>query len=479
MANGTKIESPTTPAQQVEVNAAYETALALSSSELTSGYMALTTEVDEGLITGTRLMRDLHVSEDYRTRVGIDTVMYSDFFPGSALNSAVWTSILTTMTATVGSGWLTLNAGSSNASAAVAQVRTYRHFPLYANTVTYMEATVQFPITPVSSNVTEWGLGLAATTAAPTDGVFFRIFSTGEVRGVLNTGGVETFSQDINFLTALTAGVSHHCVVAVFAGSAIFWVDDQVVARIPLPWGGPAPVASGNLPIFFRTYNTGVSDAPFQMKIGMVGAGIGDIQTGKPWSHIMCGMGGHASQGQTGATMGKTALWTNNANPTATLPTNNTAALGTGLGGNFWSLTTLTPGTDGIISDYTVPAGTVAIPGKTLYITGILVDTIIQAAVTLGAGPMVLQWGLAYGATNVDLATAESAVAKAARTILIGMQQFTVGTVGTKGGAMYMPFASPVAVQPGEHVQVIYRNIGLAGSAGTLAHVIAFDGYWE
>ena len=67
-------------------------------------------------------------------------------------------------------------------------------------------------------------------------------------------------------------------------------------------------------------------------------------------------------QGLSGGTMGSLANYANSANPAAAVPTNTTAALGTGLGGQFWETVSLAVNTDGIVWSYQVPAGTVSIP---------------------------------------------------------------------------------------------------------------------
>lgn len=83
----------------------------------------------------------------------------------------------------------------------------------------------------------------------------------------------------------------------------------------------------------------------------------------KAWAHVMAGAGGMSYQGQTGQTLGSTALYTNSlAAGAGAVMTNTTAALGSGLGGQFSALPTLAVGTDGIVSSYQVPVGTSAAP---------------------------------------------------------------------------------------------------------------------
>ena len=118
------------------------------------------------------------------------------------------------------------------------------------------------------------------------------------------------------------------------------------------------------LPVSFRSYNAAtVTGTASVMKIGAVNVSLGDMNQTKAWSHVLAGGGGMSYQGQTGQTLGTTALYTNSLAPTAgAVMTNTTAALGSGLGGQFSALPTLALNTDGIVQSYQVPLGTSAAP---------------------------------------------------------------------------------------------------------------------
>jgi hypothetical protein len=193
---------------------------------------------------------------------------------------------------------------------------------------------------------------------------------------------------------------------------------------------------------------------------------------------------GMAYQGLNGGTMGTLANYANSANPTAAVPTNTTAALGTGLGGQFWETDTLAATTDGIISSFQNPAGSINQPPRTLYITGVQIDSYTQVALT--GGPYVAQWSLAFGHTAVSMATAESltAATKAPRRIAIpGIQAIAAGlaiNLRVGQGPIGMRFdGAPVPIYPGEFLATVKKKVGTAPSAGVIAHVIAFDGYFE
>jgi hypothetical protein len=183
-------------------------------------------------------------------------------------------------------------------------------------------------------------------------------------------------------------------------------------------------------------------------------------------------------QGLSGGTMGSLANYANNANPTAAVPTNTTAALGVGLGGQFWETYSLALTTDGIICSYQVPAGTVSVPGKRLKISGVWIDAAVQTV--LAGGPAIAQYALAFGHTAVSLATAEAAATKAPRRIPLGMQLITLNqAVNTGFTRIYQQFANPIYVNPGEFVAIIKKYVGTVGTSGVISHVIGFDAGWE
>jgi len=238
-----------------------------------------------------------------------------------------------------------------------------------------------------------------------------------------------------------------------------------------------------NLPLFIRNYNSAATSSAQVVRVGYVNVSQGDMSTNKPWSHVMAGAGGMAYQLQTGAAaFGSSSLLTNSLGTgSVAAMTNTTAALGSGLGGQFSTLPTLPVPTDGIISSYQVPAGSATVPGKSLYITGVKV----QGAVTtqLAGGPVLYAYTLAYGHTTVALNTTETnGTVKAPRRIALGFETFAatsaLGVLGSATGC-YMAFNSPVVVQPGEFVQVTAKNLGTITSAGIITFLVSFDAYFE
>lgn len=468
-----------------EVTTNNELKVALQSDIETAGYATILSEIDDGYITGTPLRLQLEASEDYRLRVGVDTFLFDESFPGTALNSALWASPVTTMTITVADNFLNLNAGDSTASGAVARVSSYRHFPLYGASQTHIEMLIQFSQTPVTNNICEWGFGIATGTTTPTDGAFFRLNSAGEFRAVVNANGTELQSASLNFSTLVGTNTTKKFTISLGDTSAYFWISDILVTTIDLSAAGSALTSSNNLPILFRNYNTAATSAAQRMRVSYTNVSLGDWNTSKQYSHQMVGAGRHCSMAQTGsASYAQNTVWTNSANPSAAAPTNTTAALGSGLGGIFIAkIDSLAVTTDYIISSYRVPAGSATFPGKSLYITGVNVSAVNTGAAN-GAGPTTWALALAYSHTTVSLVTSESgpSSSKAPRRIPIGVQSLAANAaIGDKASSdINITFQSPVLAQQGEFVQIIIRFITNNSSASeALNFYIGFDGYFE
>jgi hypothetical protein len=443
------------------------------------GSVRMQSEIDAGTVTGAPLLKALEVSSDYRLRVGVDHSVINELFPGTVLNTALWTTPTTTMTATVAGGFVNLNTGLSLASGAVARLSSYRSFPCYKSYTTYYESQLQFTETPINGNVCEWGSGIATGVATPTDGCFFRLNSAGEFRAVVNNNGLELQSASLNFASLIGVNTSRLFLIYVISNKALFWIDNILVAEVDMAIAQGSITSSMQLPVLFRNYNSTAVSTAQVMKISFVNVTMADQNTSKLWNSILCGAGGHSSQGQTGQTMGSTALYSNNlAAGAGVAMTNTTAALGSGLGGQFSALPTLAVGTDGIVSNFQVPLGSSLIPAKTLYITRITLNAAVTT--TLAGGNVLYAYSLAYGHTNVSLATTETATSKASRRIPIGLHNFAAAApAGTIAGIIDLDLNSPIVVQPGEFVQLVAKNLGAVTTAGVITFLVSFGGYWE
>ena len=445
-----------------------------------AGFTVLACESDAGNVTGVRRVRAIDVSQDYRMRTGVDSLLFNAKFPGAAIDTGRWFQNATTQTITVANGFVNLNAGLSVATATHSQIRTYRCFPIYGTFGIWGETQIQLTQLPVVNNQNEVGFFLAATNAAPTDGVFMRVNSSGEGRLVINFAGTENQSPSFNVGTYLPPNTTHKLVIGIFSDSVELWIDDTLIVGLVSPAAQGDVTASAMLPFAARNVNTGACAAAQVIKLGMVNVTLADANTAKLWSHTMSGMGGMGYEGQAGGVMGSTALYTNSlAAGSGVAATNTTAALGSGLGGQFSLLPSLTVPTDGIISSYQVPAGTAALPGKCLYIRGVKVQGVVTTV--LAGGPVIGAFSVAYGHTSVSLATTEAAGTKAPRRIPIGIQVYAANAaVGARDDReLFLDLETPICVQPGEFFQVVMKNLGTVTTTGVITFLIHVDAYWE
>jgi hypothetical protein len=216
----------------------------------------------------------------------------------------------------------------------------------------------------------------------------------------------------------------------------VYWIDNICVATIPRQAAAGSVTQSQQLPVLFRSYNNATVSGTAQiMKIGGVNVSLADMNQSKAWSHVMAGGGGMSYQGQTGQTLGTTALYTNSlASGAGAVMTNTTAALGSGLGGQFAALPTLAVGTDGILQSYQVPLGTSAAPGKSLYITGVSIKGAVTTVLVGNATPVLYAYSLAFGHNAVSLATTTTATSKAPVRKVLGFESYgAAAALGTLG----------------------------------------------
>jgi len=450
-------------------------------------------ENDQGLLTGLRLVRSPRTDADNRLRIAPDLILDDETFNYTAQNTGKHSYLTTTMTNTWTAGQLTSNATSITTTTTGTVFQTYAYFPCNGDQTLEADTQLAFSAQPQTNSIIEWGFGLpGAQTVAPTDGVFFRLNSAG-LQGIASYNGAET-STGV-FPLALGAGtwayinaVRNQFKVQFSPTEVLFYVNTgtglQLLGTIPLPVAQARFCMSAALPYFYKHRITG--GAASGVLQGLLGAytvrqgGQNNISTVGAAGNRQYGSG----QGLSGGTMGSLANYANSANPAAAVPTNTTAALGTGLGGQFWETATLAVNTDGIICSFQNPAGTVNVQGRRLVIYGISLASYVQTVVA--GGPYNVQYSLAYGHTAVSLATAEAAAAKAPRrralpqlTQLVTAAQ-AVNTMVLQPQGAYVPFAEgPIYVNPGEFVALVSKHVGTVGSAGTIAHMIDFNYGWE
>lgn len=478
---GFRIEGNTS-GNVAEVDANNNLKTTLPSVVAQAGYVKLAGEISEATDPAGAVAHDIRMSSQGRLSVGQPVVFLNRVFNNTAIDTAVFNTAATTQTIVAGAGVVSLNGGSVTTVSTYSALKTNVFYPAYVDLGLYMVADVSLNVAPQVNNTVEIGLFQAATNAAPTDGVLFRYDSTGTLKAVLNNNGTEYTSAA---LTAPSSGVMHMYKIVLENDRALFYIDDACQAIIVAPTGLGFPTYANALPFQFRCINGGTAPASAVVpKLGSLFIGLQDSAGQyRPMEMLAALAGKMGSQGQEGHTQGSTALLTNSlAAGAGAAMTNTAASLGTGLGGQFAALPTLAVGTDGIVCSYQNPAATSAIPGKTLYIYGVT----IQSAITtvLAGGPVVYEYSLAYGHTAVSLATTETlGTSKAPRRIALGLDNCGApaanGAVGAIGQPVSRQFIAPIAVMPGEFVAVVAKNLGVVTTTGVVLFTVTFDAFWE
>lgn len=463
------------------------------------GGVRMFSEVDQGYVTGAPLLLSPEADADYRMRVAVDNLLETHNFCHTSQDTAKHNMLATTLVPSFTLGAFNTNPTSLTTSAAGVQLRTYATFPIVGTGTTVFESEGAFTATPTTNCIVEFGGGLlgAAVANSPIDGAFFRLTSAG-MQGVVTYNGTETTSS---VFKAISGGVDwtytlnkrYQFIVYIYQRNIQFWINDGsgalLYANIPCPVGNPQPVASASLPFFVRQYHTAAAGAALSFALGAYSVRVGgpDLHN-KLGENLNSFNGGY--QGLSGGTLGSLMSGTVTTGsvvpPTAAVPTNTTAALGTGLGGTFYETVSLAVATDGIITSFQVPAlptVTAATYGaqKRLKISGVSIGSFVQTVVA--GGPYNARYYLAFGHTAVSLQTAESATTKAPRRVMLPFVQTVtaaqaVSTAVAQNLVDYK-FANPIYVNPGEFIALVTTHTGTAGTTGVVAHQVAFDYAFE
>jgi len=450
--------------------------LAQASSPAEVGAVRMFSENDPGEITGTPYIYSPETDDDYRLRVATDLVLDSEVYNYVAQNTKKHIYRNTTMTMGWTAAGLQTNASGITTTTTGASVVTYAAFPVIGVSNLYFERRIGFSAFPVSNTIIDFGGGILATSNpfAPTDGAYFRLDSAG-VKAVTNINGTETETL-LDFTYAVNR--KYNFIVSLDQHEVKFWIDNKLYHTYELESTQNQPQMASALFHFIRhAIVGGAAGGVLQATSAFDSVSIGGIIAADRMSAQGNRIYG-SHRGLSGGTMGSLANYANSANPTAAVPTNTTAALGSGLGGQFWETDTLAVTTDGIISSFQNPALSVNINARRLVIRGVKIDSYIQTALT--GGGYVAQWALAFGHSAVSLATTEAATTKAPVRVALGVQAVvSAAAVSTVLSTVIREFDMPIFVEPGEFVQCVKKKVGTAPSAGVVAHVISFDYGWE
>ena len=454
------------------------------------GSVRMMCENDAGDITGEVLLRSPEVSQDYRLRVGVDTLLFTDTFNATAQNTGNWKHTFTTMTMTQSAGFLNINAaGTSTVASNSAFLQTWRYFPLLGTAPLSVEFTGQITALPGANEIFLAGLGVAVAAAEPVDGCWWELSSNG-LNGVIRyNSGVTAKTELVSAanLSGMPLHTNAKYVMVVGERGIDWWIDDVLYGVTEIPSANGQPFMTTALPVFLQKYNSGtVGSSPNMIiKVGDVSVLLSDLNANTTWANQMssCGLG---MQGLNGGTMGNPQVqWANTALPTAAAATNTTAALGAFLGGIFQMNAPATSATDVIVASYQNPLGGVNQTPRTMKLRGIKIDC-VNAVAAVATTASTFAVALAWGASALSLATAETAsfannTAKARRIQPLGVISFPVGAaIGAMATPLQFDFEAPIVVNPGEFVQVIVKIlVGTATATEVFQWIVSPNLYHE
>ena len=453
-------------------------------------------ENDGGALTGVVLLRSPEVDVDYRERAAADTIMDDHVFNTVAQDTGKHTYSNTTMTNAWTAGQLTTNSASITTTTTGTAFATYAFFPILGTTTLATDTEIGFSAQPQSNTFIEFGIGIpGAQTVAPTDGVFFRLNSSG-LQGIASFNGAESSTglfplADGTGVWSYTNSKRYQFICYATPVEAQFWVNDGTGANclgtIPLP-AGQSRMCMASAGQFFLKHRIagGAAGGVIQATMGAYNVRLGGPQMSVTPSTQGTRLNG-SYQGLSGGTMGTNArvgtiTTGNEANVAPAVPTTTTAALGSGLGGTFWETVSLAVNTDGIIMSYQVPVGTVNYPGRRLVLRGMFLNSYVQTV--LVGGPYIAEWFFAFGHTAVSLATTETATSKAPRRIALPFTQAVTAAQAASTiisqNERFVDFGdAPIFINPGEFIQLCTRHIGTVGTSGTVVHRVTPVYGWQ
>ena len=421
-----------------------------------------------------RKLMSPETSLDYRLRTEQDICFFQDSYNYNARNTNLYLNRSATLAAAYSGGFLTLNSAAATSTGQVLE-STRNVFPTMGASELYHEVSFSKVGVISAGVVVECGIGIhnAAAPFAITDGIYWRM--TSDILSlVFNYNGTINTYDSVFVPSTILGNESIKIGIAIHDGVGIVWVNDEPVIEHILPITVGQPFASTSSYAFFRQEHTTVLPNSFQAKFSNIVVSYGGTNLGLTYSEQTALQGLSAYRGQNGGTMGSTANYANSVNPTPAVPTNTTAALGSGLGGQFWETATLALNTDGIICSFQNPTGGVGQTPRNLLIDGVRISAFIQT--TMAGGAAANQLSLAYGHTAVSLATTETATTKAPTRIALGQQMIAVNqAVGTELKDIDIKF-SPFCIYPGEFIAIVAKKIGTVFTSGVIAYNITFSG---
>ena len=449
-----------------------------------AGFVTTTFQTDAGIVMGTPSYQIPDISINKKIRTGIDTPMWSDRFTSGNVSTTLYNQTLLNMTVNQSgqSGFISINDNLASGNGNYAFLISYKQFQIFPSYGLKFTCYGKVSSTGATNNSLNIGIGNPQGGFNPMDGAYFQI-SGNTISAIRSYNSVLTHSG-IN-IGLIPTGVTHKFEIDTQVNAMNFYIDNNLVANMLPGTGvglGSTMSASNSAMPFVVMYNWGNVPSPSQnFKMSEWSVSMLDANITRSWPTTMAGMGAVASQGQSGQLVtGTTAQYANNSSGLSFQASNTVSVLGTGLGGQFIFSGTVgsNSSTDYIICSYPVPTGSTTIPGKTLYIHGINIQT-TNLSSYIQAVPMVMC--AAYGHTNESLATSESATTKAPRFLPLGTLNVPSGSSAFYTPApLTFPFTAPIVVNAGENFAITAKLPGMPNSlAINQEFYIGIDGYWE
>jgi hypothetical protein len=313
----------------------------------------------------------------------------------------------------------------------------------------------------------DFGWHNGTTTAAPTEGAYFRWDNVGVYACVMYSTGVLN-----EVLLSTPADGVHRYRIQIYHDDVHFFIDNVEVADIDAGTAQAGMTGISRLPVVMRQWAVGVEGIASKFKVSHVAVGhLGAQQSNWQQTMALCKQSSHVHPDTAAA-----LSLANNSTTNLTM-TSNTAPAVAALGGDY-----LFAAVAGAATVY--PMFSVAIPtGYRFVCTGISITAVTYGA-AVATTPTVLQWYIGVDATASTLATADTAntfATLAARKITLGTQIFPVSTtIGAEARPITQVFTTPYVCESGRFFQVILCiPIGTATASQIIRGSVSVNGYFE
>ena len=420
---------------------------------------------------------ELKMTDEGRLDTGRDVSLFRDYFVSAQVAAHnKWFQSSLTMTATVATGAITLNATAITTINTYSGLTTVAKFRGYGDGPLFFTARARPNNLPQTNATAELGLGNALTNAAPTDGAFFRWTASGGFECVSTRSSVEATGA----LTAPATDVYSVFYIEVGTQSVrCSWETPSsgATASVTVTLDSGAPSAFGESPGgIMRVWNSASAPAAApQLLVGAFEVLTKVVDVVRPVGNTV------AINGGASAYIPTTGLQApNHANSTspASAVLSNTAAGYATLGGRYQFAAPVGAATDFALFGYQVPTS------YRFVMTGIRISSCNTGA-AVATTATILDWGVAVGSTAVSLATVDAIAASptsAPRRVPVGIQGYEVAAgIGRCAPDIVADFSgSPLSVESGRFVHVVLQvPVGTATAAQIIRGDVQVMGYFE